>query len=83
MNNDIFICSCHNTEHQLIFSYDEDGIVYVTTHLTSKSFWKRIINGIKYIFGHKSKYGHFDEFIFNPEDINKLENILTYLKKCV
>ena len=22
--NELFICQCHNTEHQLIFSYDKD-----------------------------------------------------------
>lgn len=33
---ELFICQCHNTEHQLIFSYfpeDEDKDVYVFVYL--------------------------------------------------
>lgn len=43
--NDLFICQCYNTEHQLIFSYfpEEKGDVYVSVHLTPEyRIWKRI-----------------------------------------
>jgi hypothetical protein len=36
---------------------------------------------VKYIFGHKSKYGAWDEFMFNPEDADKLQELVDYLKK--
>jgi hypothetical protein len=49
--------------------------------ITYKSFWKRLVYGIKYIFGHKSKYGAWDEFIFNPNDADKLQELVDYLKK--
>ena len=35
----------------------------------------------KYIFGYKCRYGAFDEFIFNSEDSEKLQDIANYLKK--
>lgn len=85
IQNDLFICECHNTEHQLIFNYfDEDDTVYVSVHLVPEyRIWKRIINAIKYIFGHRSRYGHFDEFIFQKKDAHKLAKIAKHLDKNV
>ena len=85
MKHRLFTCKCGNVEHQLIFSYFEDfdnyKEVYVSVHLCPETnIWKRLINGIKYIFGYRSKYGHFDEFIFNEKDVHKLEEIIKYLK---
>lgn len=82
--HELFICQCNNTEHQLIFSYfpdDEDKDVYVSVHLTPEyNIWKRIKMAIKYIFGYKCCYGHFDEFIFNKKDADKLQSVVNYLK---
>lgn len=82
MEHQIFICKCHNIEHQLVFSYFKDEPeLYVTVHLNPEySFWKRLKLAIKYIFGYRSMYGEFDEFIFNEDEIDKLENIVKYLK---
>jgi hypothetical protein len=87
-NKDILICSCHSTEHQYLFLYDEDEdskkikhpICYVHVHLNKRPLWERIIYGVKYIFGRQCNYGAFDEFIFNPDDIPKVENLLKHLK---
>lgn len=84
MERELFICSCENTEHQLIFSWFKDDDVenvYATIYLRKMSFWTRLKYGIKYIFGYQSKYGAFDEFIFNSKDVSKLEKIVEYLKK--
>lgn len=85
MKNDLFICECNSVEHQIIFSYFEDADstdVYMTVHLVPEyRIWKRIWYAIKYIFGYRCKYGHFDEFIFKKEDVNKLQSIVNYLKK--
>lgn len=82
--NELFICQCHNTEHQLIFSYfpeDEDKDVYVSIHLIPEyRFWKRIWRAIRYIFGYRSRYGHFDEFIFKKSDAKRLQKVVDYLK---
>lgn len=88
MEKELLICECNSTEHQIILLYDEDedkdGNViptcYAHIHLTKKTFWRRIIYGIKYIFGHQSRYGAFDEFIFNPKDAPKLQELVDYLK---
>ncbi len=84
-NNELFICRCHNTEHQLIFSYfdDEDNSdIYVSVHLSpERNIFKRIWVAIKYIFGHRSRYGHFDEFVFNPSDANRLQAVVNRLKQ--
>lgn len=83
MDNETFICQCDSPEHILIFYYFPDekgGDVYATIHLKPDSFWKRIKNAIKYIFGHRSKYGDFDEFIFKSSDVDKLKKIVNYLE---
>jgi hypothetical protein len=88
-SHDILICECYSTEHQMVVNYSEDeysdgtknNMVYIHTHLNKKPFWKRIIYGIKYIFGYKCRYGAFDEFIVNPKDADKIQEIVNYLKK--
>lgn len=82
LRHELFICECHNVEHQLVFSYfeDEDDEVYVDIYLIPEhNILKRIWNAIKYIFGYRSKYGHFDSFIFQKSDAPKLVKILNHL----
>ena len=80
--DEVFICKCCNIEHQLIFSYfTDEKEVYVSVHLIPEyKIFRRIWKAIKYIFGHRSIYGHFDEFIFKPEDADKLQSIVNFLK---
>jgi hypothetical protein len=90
MEKEIIICECNSTNHQYIFLYSEyedrngkvDKEVYIHTHLNSYPFWSRIKIGIRYIFGYKSNYGDFDEFIINPDDVYKFEKVVEFLKKC-
>ncbi len=85
---DIFICECYSTEHQVVVYYDngEDDygsiypMCYFHIHLTKRPFWERVKYGFNYIFGRKSRFGAFDEFIINPEDSDKLQEIVDYLK---
>ena len=84
MERELFICSCENTEHQIVFSWFEDDDVenvYATIHLRKKSLWTRLKYGIKYIFGYQCRYGAFDEFIFNPSDARKLQKVVNFLKE--
>lgn len=86
---DLLICGCHSTEHQLMILYSEDELdngekypsCYFHIHLTKRPFWKRVKYGINYIFGRQCNYGAFDEFIFNPKDANKLQDLVNYLKE--
>lgn len=77
LDREIFVCTCHSLEHQFTFNYDPEIGLYCEPHLsTSNNFIKRLIIGIKYIFGYKSKYGAWDEFIFKKEDLNKLNKLI-------
>lgn len=83
----LFLCQCGNPEHQMIMryfdvDYDDDKSVYVSVFLRNESnFFKRLWLGIKYIFGYRSIYGYFDEFIFKGSDYPKLQTVVDYLKK--
>jgi hypothetical protein len=84
---DIYVCECYSTEHQLVFYFDSDeslGLpvnqVYVHVHLNRKPLWKRLIHAFKYILGYRSRFGAFDEFIFNPKDADRLQQVVNYLK---
>lgn len=82
--NELFICSCGDVEHQLVMSYfneDDYPEVYTAVHLNpERSFWKRLVAAVRYIFGHRCKYGDFDEFIFKPNDYKRLQKVVDYLK---
>lgn len=84
MERQLFICQCENTEHQMIFSYfsdDEDRDLFVTIHLKpERNIFKRIKNAVKYIFGHRSRFGDFDEFMFNKKDADRLQVVVNRLK---
>jgi hypothetical protein len=78
MNDNLFICNCGSVEHQFIVRLDDEwDFVYVSIHLSPHPLHKRLINAIKYIFGHRSKYGDFDEIILNEDDTKKLVNLLS------
>ncbi|MBR1436345.1 MAG: hypothetical protein IJ584_14685, partial [Bacteroidales bacterium] len=57
------------------------GEVYIAVHLNKKPFWKRLKYAIKYIFGYQCKYGAFDEIILNPDDAERLQKVVDYLRK--
>lgn len=83
IERELLVCSCGDIEHQLVFSYfpdDVDKLVYVSVYLNpDQGIFKRIWSAIKYIFGYRSKYGHFDEFILDSESVPKLNNVVRYL----
>ncbi len=83
-NNTLLICSCCSVEHQIIFNeFTHNGYttVYMTTHLKPEpSIFKRLCNAVKYLFGHRSMYGDFDEFIFRQKDWEKLQKLTDAVK---
>jgi hypothetical protein len=81
-DKDLIICVCHSIEHQMVVLYQKNDIhpiVYLHIHLNKQTFWRRLVYGVKYIFGRQSKYGAFDEIILNPEDADKFKKIYSYL----
>ncbi len=83
MNNEILVCECGDPSHQLVFSYDDgDEEVYVSVLLNPNHPWyKRLWVALKYIFGHRSIYGDFDEVILTKNHVGKLQNIINILNK--
>jgi len=80
---EIFICGCGSVEHQIIARLDDDTWgkdVFIAVYLKHRSFFKRLIYGIKYIFGYKCRYGAFEEFILDPSDAGKLQEIINFIK---
>lgn len=78
MNDEYLICQCSSPEHTIHFIFDKDeNEIYTEIFLNqSRSFLKRIWIAIKYIFGYKSKYGHWDTFLMRNEDILKIKRLL-------
>jgi hypothetical protein len=35
-------------------------------------FWKRVWLGVRYIFGYRSRYGHFDEILISGSDASEI-----------
>ena len=69
-------CECESPEHLLRFSYfdDDKDRMYVEVHLTTHNFWRRIITGVKYIFGYRSVYGEFGETVLEKDKVQQLRD---------
>lgn len=81
-DRNILICKCHSLEHQYSFYYSKDDGIYCEPHLSNYlPFHKRVILAIKYIFGYKSRYGAWDEFMFKDEDLDKLQEYINLVKE--
>ena len=80
-------CECKASEHRLVFTLYSDTDwapeLHINTFLQNDSFLKRILLGIKYIFGYKCKYGHFTETYISVEDVPKLINLLKQYREYV
>lgn len=58
-------CVCHSPKHQAIFSYDPDEKdcpeLWMEIHLCHyENFFRRVWIALKYIFGYRCEYGHWD-----------------------
>lgn len=80
-----FECQCCSDEHTLRFTLDKDEdellptpCIYTSVFLQHEySFFKRVWNAITYVLGRtQHKYGHFDCFLMQPEDVVKFQAML-------
>jgi len=80
-----FECKCGSDEHTLRFVLDkEDREIYTSIFLNNyMNIFKRIFVAIKYIFGYKCKYGHWDCWIMRDEDIQRLSDMLDNYKSII
>ena len=78
LETNFMLCACHSPEHTLQFTYDADeNELFICAHLNKLPFHKRLWNGFKYILGmNVSRYGHYEEYIFDNRDALRLIDIL-------
>lgn len=69
-----FECACYSEEHVLRFAVDEEeGEIYACQFMRQwHNPFKRIWIALKYVFGYKSQYGHFDCWLMLPEDADRM-----------
>lgn len=81
-STEILICDCNSSEHQLIAYKDfKEETVYLSMFLANRTFLKRIIPALKYIFGYKCKFGHFEEIILTERHKDQLFNLWSAVDK--
>jgi len=79
INDSVFIeCECRSEEHTLKYSIDvEDQMIYTSVFLDQWQPWYgRAWTALKYLFGYKCKFGHFDCTLMGPEKIDQLKNLI-------
>lgn len=76
MSSTLYTCACASAEHILILNDEFSDYLYLQIHLAPLPFFKRLVKGIRYIFGGRSKYGDFDEVIFTPATALELSDHL-------
>lgn len=73
-----FECQCGGAEHTLRFVLNkEDDELYTSIFLNDWQRWyKRLWVAVKYVFGYKCKYGHWDCWILRRDDAERLHSML-------
>jgi len=74
MQSHYFDCQCSSPEHTLRFVYDpEYNELYTEIFLCqNRNIFQRIWVAIKYVFGFKCQYGHWDCWMLRQEDCSRL-----------
>lgn len=81
VDTEFFECICLSDEHTLKFTldfYDPNDIELYTSVFLSQchNLFGRLWIAIKYVFGYKCKYGHWDYTILKVEDTDRLIALL-------
>jgi len=83
LKTEYFECHCHSDEHRLTFAIDDEFDKDWPPELWAGSFLCQHLNvfqrawvALKYLFGYKCKYGHFDCFVMKPEDAPKFQQMV-------
>jgi len=72
-------CTCGSPDHVVMIVLDhEDKEAFIQVQLSQhNNFFKRIILAVKYIFGYKCQYGHWDETLLDQAKIKELRDVLS------
>lgn len=73
MQTEFFECICGSEAHTLRFQLDDDVELYTSVFLNQyRGFFGRLWIAIKYLFGYKCRYGHWDCTMLKLEDADRL-----------
>lgn len=77
IESNYFPCQCHSDEHHFWITYDPDeNELSLEVHLsTYRSFFKRLVVAVKYLFGYTCRYGHWDSCLIRHQDIKRLKDL--------
>lgn len=79
----ILVCDCGDIEHQIVFHFEKDNKyneLIISYHLANyRNIFQRVWVAIKYVFGYKSKYGHFGTLVVSPDDKKLFEEVSDFL----
>lgn len=78
-----FECECESAEHtfrlisQNVWDDDFPPELFISLQLNQRTgFFGRCWLALKYVFGHQSRFGHWDNIAIREEDIEKLTILL-------
>ena len=76
-----FECKCYSPEHRLTFFYNIDDGLMASIFLNEYRRWyQRIWVAIKFVFGYKCRYGHWDTFMMKEEDYDGFIQLIEIAK---
>ena len=84
LNRELFVCDCEDISHQFVVTdLDDDDWPHISVEIRlnrNLGFWKRLWNGLRYIFGKgTSRFGDWDEILLNTEDAGRLQKVVDRL----
>lgn len=65
MKRTLYTCACSSLEHMFVVTEDDEDL-FLEVHLRPAPFWKRVGKAVRYVFGHRSRYGSFEEIVLTP-----------------
>jgi len=81
----VMICDCHSMEHNIILVKEDDEDYPMFSIGVSKNpylpFWKRIINGLRYIFVIGDSQHDYTEVLLNDKNVEKLKSFIADYEK--
>jgi hypothetical protein len=80
-DNIFLVCECRSPEHVVQITAntmkDSDTVLYIGVQLPKLPWHKRVVRGVKYIFGYQCKYGHWDEAVIGGSEAISLMEFLS------
>lgn len=78
MEHQYFDCQCGDFNHVFRFVLDEvDGEVWLEININPYLPWyKRVWEAVRYVFGCRPVYGHYDVTLLREEDYHRVHDLL-------